>query len=841
MSPLVAVAFANLRQWAHFAFGITIVLLISAQASAENTSPLQLNKTLPRPSDKSNGSESILGVHESFLIYIEHDQMLESSVQMIDIRNSAASWEKLDLNLGAWFSTAISHPKHGIVLLGHPFGEHDNSISKLLTVESATGDVTVVDLPDFPEPIQNATGVIHKNVVYAFGGQSNHSSPIFSNRIYSLNLEVIDQGWRQGPDLPATGRSRATVGTRGNQLYVFGGQHGINAPAAILRDAWMFTFPDGPWKPLSKLPDNPVANSPHAFQVGHDYLCIPLGEEDVLAYHTITDRWTVRKSSRSLANTGVLETDGIEIPPIDDSLLNQVVITSKFGDGSVTFAILDCTISPRSLSVMDWVAIILYGAVLVFMGLYFMRRERSTQDFFLGGHRVPWWAAGVSIFATQLSAITFMAIPAKSYDTNWILFIQNLGIFAMAPVVAYTLLPFFRRLSVTTAYEYLERRFHSSLRLAGSAIYMLFQVGRIAVVTLLPALALAAVTGFDVQLCIIAMGIICIAYTVLGGIEAVIWSDVLQTVVLLGGALWALIVMVQGTDGGMEAMISDASAQGKLEIINPSLSLNQSSLVAVILAAIFINIIPYASDQSVVQRYLTTPNEKAAKKSLWVGGLLSIPASILFFALGTALWSYYRANPLELAPTEKLDQILPFFLVDQLPSGVAGLVIAGIFAAAMSSLDSSMNSVSTAFTTDFYCRFKPNSTEHIRLKVARLVTVAFGLIGTGAALIMAALNEPSLFDLWLKIIGLFGSSLAGLFILGIVAPRSGATAAWIGLVFGAGCVFFVSFFTSASYLIYAAVGVVGCVTIGTIAGFILPNQRPTKGLTLSSMGMPSEN
>ena len=208
-----------------------------------------------------------------------------------------------------------------------------------------------------------------------------------------------------------------------------------------------------------------------------------------------------------------------------------------------------------------------------------------------------------------------MAIPAKSYDTDWILFVQNLGILAMAPVVAFCFLPFFRRLSVTTAYEYLEYRFHNSLRLAGSAVYMLFQVGRVAVVTLLPALALSAVTGFDVVACILAMGAICIVYTVLGGIEAVIWSDVLQTAVLLGGALWALIAMMNGIDGGMSAMISDASENAKLRLADFSFDLSQPTILVVVLGAIFINIIPYTSDQSVVQRYLTTPDEASARQS----------------------------------------------------------------------------------------------------------------------------------------------------------------------------------------------------------------------------------
>ena len=809
--------------------------------SAEQESPLQLNKELPSPSHASNTPEFLVGSHGPFLISIERDQEPKSLIQILDLREDTPAWSKVDIDLRGSFSTAVSHPQQGIILLGQRGENSGNSISKQLVVSPDTGKVSVTDLPDFPEPVRNATGITDGSLIYIVGGQSTESSSIFSNRVYSLDLEKSETGWTQGPALPATGRAHAPLAIHQGQLYVFGGHSDDYTPPSLLHDAWAFSLPTGPWKSIADLPVHTSIESPHTFNVGHDYVFIPLGAQAVLAYHVITNRWTLRGLDTEHDAPEVLQAVGIELPKSAPHSPTLVVVHTTFVDGKVSTAVFNLADSTRSLSGLDWVAIALYGIVLLGMGLYFMRRERSTQDFFLGGHRVPWWAAGVSIFATQLSAITFMAIPAKSYDTNWILFIQNLGIFAMAPVVAYTLLPFFRRLSVTTAYEYLELRFHASLRLAGSAIYMLFQVGRIAVVTLLPALALAAVTGFDVQICIIAMGILCIAYTVLGGIEAVIWSDVLQTLVLLGGALWALVAMVQGTDGGITAMISDASAQGKLQVIDPSFSLSQSSLTAVILAAIFINIIPYASDQSVVQRYLTTPDEKSAKKSLWVGGILSLPASILFFALGTALWSYYRANPMELAPTEKLDQILPFFLVDQLPSGVAGLVIAGVFAAAMSSLDSSMNSVSTAFTTDFYCRFKPDSSEHRRLHVARLVTVIFGLIGTCAALIMAALNEPSLFDLWLKIIGLFGSSLAGLFILGIVAPRSGAAAAWIGLACGAGSVFFVSTFTSASYLIYAAVGVVSCVSIGTLAGFVLPNQRSTKGLTLGSMGLQHKN
>ena len=194
-----------------------------------------------------------------------------------------------------------------------------------------------------------------------------------------------------------------------------------------------------------------------------------------------------------------------------------------------------------------------------------------------------------------------------------------------------------------------------------------------------------------------------------------------------------------------------------------------------------------------------------------------------------------RANPADLEPTAKLDQILPFFLVDQLPSGVAGLVIAGVFAAAMSSLDSSMNSVSTAFTTDWYARFRPDVDDRTRLKVARIATVAIGVLGTSAALLMAAINDPSLLDVWFKIIGLFGSGLAGIFILGAISTRAGAAAGWAGLVTSALCVFLVSNFTSLNFLLYSAFGVISCVVAGILVGIIAPAKRDLGGLTLATL------
>ncbi|MFB0986927.1 MAG: hypothetical protein QMB94_11555, partial [Phycisphaerales bacterium] len=280
------------------------------------------------------------------------------------------------------------------------------------------------------------------------------------------------------------------------------------------------------------------------------------------------------------------------------------------------------------------------------------------------------------------------------------------------------------------------------------------------------------------------------------------------------------------TDGGLSGLVDDATASGKLEFADPSWDLTRSSLFVIVLGAIFSNLIPYASDQSVVQRYLTVRDEREAKRAIIGGAILAVPASIIFFGLGTALWGFYRSNPELLQPTEKLDQILPMFLVAQLPAGVSGLVVAALVAAALSRLDTALNSVATAFTTDWYQRFFPGRDDHRLLRVARIATIGIGVIGTGAALLMVRANDPSLLDLWFKVLGLFGSGVAGVFLLGAITKRTGPIAGWAGLVAGAISVWTVGYFTEISGLAYAAVGVLSCLLVGVAVGFIDRRETP---------------
>jgi SSS family solute:Na+ symporter len=469
----------------------------------------------------------------------------------------------------------------------------------------------------------------------------------------------------------------------------------------------------------------------------------------------------------------------------------------------------------------NWIVLGCYLAVLVGVGVYFTKREKSTDDFFLAGRRIPWWAAGLSIFGTQLSAITYLAMPARAYSTDWSLLPLNIGILAIAPLVVFVYIPLFRRLNITTAYEYLEKRFHVSIRIFGSLSFIAFQLGRMGIVILLPALALSAVTGMNVYLCIALIGVLSTVYTALGGMEAVIWTDVLQSVVLIGGAFAALVITIGALDGGWREFVVMGVENDKFTLFHPGWDWTGDALIVVVLGALFTNsLVPYTTDQSVIQRYLTTPNQRQAGKAVWINGILAVVAGILFLTVGTALFAFYKANPTRLPTLDATDQIFAVFIWREMPAGLSGLVVAGVFAAAMSSLDSSIHSISTAVTTDFVRRFKPELMPETYLALARGFTVTFGIIGTAAAMFMAAMNVEYLWDFFLGIMGLFGGTLAGLFILAIFTKKVRTLDAWLGVAASLSVLVYVKLATDLNGLLYGAIGVATCFFTGLVSSRI---------------------
>ena len=747
------------------------------------------------------------------------------------------------------YGSSVTVPD-GVIFIGGC--DADRCYDTVIRVEWTGDHVQQHSLPSLPQPCAFTSAALVGSTIYVAGGQSVMSPPDAMHNFWALDITDIESGWQVLEPWPGPARALPVAAALDGCFYVFSGHDSVPGENGavdrkFLTDAYRYDPAGKQWKRIADLPVPVEAGATPGFSLGSTDIMLFGGNDgslagreselkdkhpgfshNILAYHTVTDTWRVADTMP----VGHVTTNAVQ-------WVNSVVITSgeiRPGIRSSELYLVTPVETKTGFALLDYWVLIIYLMLLVGIGIYFSKSERTTDDFFLAGHRIPWWAAGMSIFGTQLSAITFMSIPAKSYLTDWTFFIFNLGILAIAPIVVFFFLPFYRRLNVTSAYEYLELRFNTAVRMLGSASFVLMQLGRMGIVLYLPAIALATVTGINIYFCILLMGVLCTVYTVLGGIQAVIWTDVVQVIVLIGGVIISLTMIAFHVDGGFEGIVQIGMSNNKFHAFEWDLSFG-SPTIWVIVIAWFGNLIAYASDQTVIQRYLTTSSEKEAAKSIWTSAIMTIPASMLFFGVGTALYVFYKSTPELLSPGLSTDAIFPMFIAHELPAGISGLVIAGIFAAAMSSLDSSLNSTATALVTDFYRRIKSGASDHVCLNLARLLTIIFGVIATGTALIMAKMDITSLWDVFLKIIGLFGGGLAGLFILGIFTRKANGMGALAGFIVSMIVQVLVQHIGGIHFLLYSVTGIVSCFVAGYLASFVFPvSKNTTEKLTIYTIG-----
>ena len=436
----------------------------------------------------------------------------------------------------------------------------------------------------------------------------------------------------------------------------------------------------------------------------------------------------------------------------------------------------------HSLPSLDLIIVAVYLLGTALFGAWFVKRNNTLEAYTLGSRRLPGWAIGISILGTYLSSISFLANPGKSYASNWSPFVFSLSLPIACLIAGHFFIPFYRKRVQTTAYQHLEERFGYWARAYAGISLILLQVGRIAVVLYLVALAVSQLLGWDLVTVILALGLLTIAYTAAGGFEAVIWTDVVQSIVLLGGAMLCLLLLLLNIPGGMEQAIATASSQGKLALGSLDWDLAVQGFWVIMLFGIVENLKNFGVDQNYVQRFLSARSDRDAVRSMWIGGLTYIPVSALFFLIGTMLFVYYQAIPTPDLPS-KPDQVFPFFIVTQLPTGVVGIVIAAVLAAGMSTLDSSLNTSATVWAIDFYRRWKGEQTaDHKLLAITRWTTIIIGVIGTGAALLMMEVRTA--LDVWWQISAVFGGGMLGLFLLGIMVPKADTKTAMIATALG---------------------------------------------------------
>jgi SSS family solute:Na+ symporter len=409
----------------------------------------------------------------------------------------------------------------------------------------------------------------------------------------------------------------------------------------------------------------------------------------------------------------------------------------------------------NGISSIDYLIIIIYLFGTTAFGAWFVKRSGNMLGFTLAGKMIPGWAIGLSLMATYLSSISYLANPGKSYASDWRPFVFSLTLPFAILIASKWFVPLYRNKVQTTAYEYLEQRFALWARMYMGAAYILLQIGRFAVVLYLTSLALAALMDVDIKVLILVLGFMTIIYTLLGGFAAVIWTDVVQAVVLFLGGLVCLLILLVNMPGGWEQLSSVTSREHKFSLGAMDFDLVTQGFWVVFIFGIVENLKNFSVDQNYVQRFLSAPTEAEAKKALWLGGLLYIPISAIFFMIGTALFVYYLNVPAGTLP-DKADQIFPYFIVHELPTGMAGLVIAGVLAAGMSTMSSSLNSAATVYTIDFYKRvLKSDAGDHSQLNMIRTATGVIGGLATIASLAM--INAKTALDVWWEMSAVFGS------------------------------------------------------------------------------------
>ncbi|MCO6044766.1 sodium:solute symporter [Aeoliella sp. ICT_H6.2] len=463
-------------------------------------------------------------------------------------------------------------------------------------------------------------------------------------------------------------------------------------------------------------------------------------------------------------------------------------------------------ISVVYFSGVDWGVLTGYFVGIMALGLFFWRRNNSADQFTAGGRTLSGWLCGLSIFATYLSSISFLALPGKAFVDNWNFFLYSLALPLAALIAVRYFVPLYRKSGEISAYSWLETRFGLWARMCASVFYLLFQVARIGVVMYLMALPMAVLFGWDLRTVICVTGVVVTIYSFVGGIVAVIWADAIQAVVLLVGALLALGILLAGMPGGPSEVIKVAADNGKFSLGSASLlEVSQTTIWVILAFGLFDNLRNFGVDQSYIQRYIAARSDREAAKSVWLGALLYVPVSALFFFIGSSLYAFYESHPLEtqelrrIVAEQKLmqsgvsvdaldyqeqldriageltdqqlgDRVFPHFIAAQLPQGARGLLIAAVFAAAMSTVSTSLNSSATLVMSDIYQRlFKPDASDSECVGILRLATVAWGAMGTAMALILVRLTE-SVLDIWWDLSSILGAAIIGLFLLGLTVP-----------------------------------------------------------------------
>ena len=785
---------------------ILLVLLFGTSLTqAESLVPISTVKIPPLPTPDSishmaviNGQPVAFGMNATW-VFNEEDQLWESTKWQPQqpVISVAGDGERAFLLVG--------DSNHGPVA-----GVEQISLTSGVTESSK--------LPQLPQQLISASGAVLGDRLFIAGHTLSGEQ-----QLLAIDLLAEQAEWISHPAWPTKAGNVTSLAAQYSVLLVTLSKPG-NPEENLLQ--W---HPEEGWSIENSLTGSIIQGSGRAIGQGH-ILYLVTGHPDetatakLMSYQTITGSW---------AQHGELDAD---VSSNAVGWKNGVLwAQANKTNGTTEFSLTQLDSGKVLLAPLDWAIIIIYLFGMLGIGLYFYTRhaQDSEAEFFLGGRSIPFWAAGISLYVSNASSISYIAVPAKAFATNWQYLLSNLIVVVGLMFVAVWVVPLLRRLNLMSVFHYLETRFHPSIRVLSSALFIIFQLGgRMTVILFLPALAISTVTGFDVVWSIIIMGGVTIVYTVLGGMKAVIWTDFVQLFVMFGGTFFAIGFVIMMLDGGTSEFLATALADDKLKLIDWSFDLTEATIWGFIFLVLFDTVLTFPKDQVLMQRILSTGSAKEAGKSVWTFALIVLPASVLFYLIGTALYVFYQSHPERMDPSLSIDATFPLFIAAELPIGVTGLIIAGIFAASMSTLSSILNSVATLTTVDFYEKFIKYPDQRNSVRFAELVTVVGGFIGVGLAILLSRYEIHSLLDLALELWGLLGGGFAGAYTLGMFTRRAN----WQGVAIGVAISIIITLIAWSGSMVhpyfYLPLSVFVCIVTGYAASWLFPPPSHLEGLTV---------
>ncbi|MCH1909039.1 sodium:solute symporter [Stenotrophomonas sp. Y6] len=774
----------------------TALLALGGTAAADNLTTVTSGTLAPLPADAV----------EPRLLVIDGRDVALSADRAWALSADGKAWQPLALAPAAAtddIRMAVAAGGQTWLLRG---GSGDRS-DRLQGVRLQGGTLATGRTLALPAPLGQAQATALGDVLYVAGTGADGAM-----HLYRHALAAEGGSWQAQPAWPGAGRLVALQGQKGGLYAVIGDATG---------DAlWRWTADRG-WQQAPAPGGHILPGSLRALGQAHLLMLVrEAGDISLRTFHTITSAWATL--------------DAAEAPPPVQIAARGNGLAWTGADGGVHYA--EVQGGKHLLGWLDWSVIVIYLAGMIGIGVYFYLKDQtaSESEFFVGGRSIPFWAAGISLYATNTSSISFIAIPAKAYETNWQYLTNNLVAVLGLMFVAVWIVPLLRRLDLMSVFSYLETRFHPAIRMLASALAIAMQVGsRLSVILFLPALAIATITGIDVVWSILIMGIFTIIYTVMGGMRAVVWTDFVQVFVKMGGAIFAIGFIVWTLGADFDGIREAAMAEHKTKLLDFSFDLTKATVWGFIFLVVFDVVLTFPKDQVLMQRTLATKSDKEAGRSIWIFAAIMIPGGFIFYSIGTALWMYYKHNPGRLDPLLPIDATFPLFIAAELPPGVTGLIIAGIFAAAMSTLSSIINSVATLLSVDFYDKLAKNPTERGSVRFAEIMTVVVGLAGMGLALVLSRYDIHSLFDVSIELAGLLGGGFAGAYTLGMFTRRANSPGVAIGIAGSIALTLLAWSFDLVHPYFYLGISILLCIVIGYLASLCFPAPaRSLKGLTI---------